>query len=110
MLGKYKYLVLGFALILVVLPSIIQAARLDDPRTDRECYHAELPFYVCVIAGTDIMEASFLEYQQMHDYYTPQLKESVYTTGNQAVLSQKKTIGTMTITGAPSYLYTKGRP
>ena len=106
---KYKYLVIGFALILFVLPSVVQSGRLDDPRENRECYKTGLPFYVCVIQGTMIMEASFMEYQQMHDYYTPQLKETAYTVGNQAIQSQNRTINTMTITGSPLYLYTKGK-
>ena len=104
-----QYLVAGLALILFVLPAVVSSERLNDPRENRECYKGDLPFFVCVIEGTIIMEASFLEYQQMHEYYTPQLKETAYTTGNQAIQSQKKTIGTMTITGAPSYLYSKGR-
>ena len=120
MLKKYQYLVVGFAIILFVLPAVVMSARLDDPRTNRECYKSGLPFYVCVIEGTNIMEASFLTYEPMHDYYTPQLREVYYTVGNQAISLRErqysvthKTIetelGVMTITGAPSYLYVKGR-
>ena len=109
MKNKYKYLVIGLALILFVLPGIVSSERLNDPRENRECYKGDLPFYVCVIQNTMIMEASFMEYSQMHDYYTPQLKETVYTVGNQAIQSQKRTIGTLTITGSPSYLYSKGK-
>ena len=113
MLKKYKYLVAGIAIILFVMPLIVSSERLNDPRMNRDCYRGDLPFYVCVIQGTNIMEASFIAYQPMHDYYTPQLKEIPYTTGNMAI-SKRTTgsvrIGTYTVSNsAIEYSYVKGK-
>ena len=105
------YLVAGIAIILFVMPMIIQAGRLDDPRTNRDCYNENLPFYVCVIQGTNIMEASFLTYEPMHDYYTPQLKEINWAVGNQAVsgkrVTQVKIGNTVQTVGNIAYSYVK---
>jgi len=110
---KYKYLVAGFAIILFVLPSVIQAERLDNPIEGRDCYGDELfpgqPIYFCMLQGsTDTMEKSFFDYQTMHDFYTPQLKETAWGIGNVQITGKKTIqIGTMEITGNPSYTYTK---
>jgi hypothetical protein len=108
MLKKYKYLVIGLALILFVTPMVVMSGRLDDPRTNRDCYKGNLPFYVCVIEGTNIMEKSFLTHPEMKEYYTPQLKEVVWSTSNQAIQSGKRTIGTFTVSNsAIEYSYVK---
>lgn len=114
MLNKTKYIFVVLAVLLVV--SIVSAGRLDYPNSNRDCYGSELapgvPVYLCFISGTDAMEASFLQYGTMHEYYTPQLKEINITGGETLTLSAtpKKSImqyGTLIVTGSPSYIYTK---
>jgi len=107
MLNKTKYILAAVMILSAVL--ITSAGRLDYPREDRECYYSQLapgvPIYLCFVAGTNAMEASFLTYQPMHEFYTPQLKEVAWNS-NMAV-SGKRTIRTLDVTGSPSYLYTK---
>lgn len=99
---------------------IVEAGRLNDPRMNRDCYKGDLLFYVCVIAGTNIMEKSFLEYPEMHDYYTPQLKETIVTGGVTQTYSgslildeiNKKKLeqflsSNISMIGSVSYTYTK---
>jgi hypothetical protein len=115
---KTRYF-LGIAAILLAAPFIVTAG---DPvgSEDRECYGSELapgvPVFLCMFAGTQSMDKSFLTYSPMNAYYTPQLKEIDLTGGATQTLSggsKKKTsatAGTLTITGGPSYMYVKHLP
>ena len=114
MLNKTKILISMAILLLIV--SIVSAGRLDYPNSNRNCYGSELapgvPIYLCFIDNTEAMEASFLQYTTMHEYYTPQLKEINVTGGETITLtisSKKATLehGTLMVTGAPSYIYAK---
>ena len=115
MLKKYKYLVAGVALILFALPMTIQAIRLDAPAEDRDCvkWGTSSGLYMCFVSMDGTYAKWFTGYQPMHDYYTPQLKETYWGVGNQAA-SQRKTftgkIGAYTVSNlAIEYTYTKGR-
>jgi len=115
MLNKTNKLLMSVALLLLIV-SIVNAGRLDYPNSNRDCYGTELapgvPIFLCFISGTEAMEASFLQYAPMHEYYTPQLKEINVTGGETLTLSGQSrkesiTYGTLTIIGSPSYIYTK---
>jgi len=113
--NKYKYLVAGFALILFVLPSVI-GFQLPSPNEPRDCYKwgQTEGLYMCFEPGTGTYAMWFTSYIEMNEYYTPQLVEYNWSIGNIQISGKKiigesknikSDIGTLMITGSPSYSY-----
>ena len=106
MKNKTKYFLIGLLIILLV--TIATAQQFPDPNEPRDCYKWGITegLYMCFVPTTGEYATWFYSYIEMHEYYTPQLKEINVTGGETLTLSGSNN-GSLTITGAPSYIYTK---
>ena len=112
MKNKLKYFFVGFIIILSVM--IVNAQQFPSPNEPRDCYKWGVTegLYMCFVPLTGEYATWFYSYIEMHEYYTPQLKEINVTAGETQTLttSPKKAsleYDTLMVTGSPSYIYAK---
>ena len=87
---------------------IAPAFALEVPQENRDCYSWGSQLFMCFVSVDGSYAKWFTGYDQMHDYYTPQLREVNIGAGETYILSaQNKNSGVMMVTGSPSYMYVK---
>ena len=103
-MNKIEKILVICAIAVLILPAVA----LEVPSENRDCYIWGTQLYMCFVSQDGSYAKWFTGYQEMHDYYTPQLREVNITGGETYPLTvQTRTIGSIMVTGSPSYLYVK---
>ena len=91
---------------LIIAPAIA----LEVPQENRDCYAwgETSGLFMCFVSLDGSYAKWFYSYTDMHNYYTPQLKE-VWVGGGETITltAQNKNEVRIMVTGAPSYVYVK---